>query len=95
MVDLSARPAVLEPLYQSAVALHAQAQRLQIGAVARLRRSLGSSWEESKTLESACDCVAIERGYDDWESMCRHVAEPPSEPQRCCTLACGSFTQRQ
>lgn len=81
MVDLSARPAVLEPLYQSAVALHAQAQRLQIGAVARLRRSLGSSWEESKTLESACDCVAIERGYDDWESMCRHVAEPPSEPQ--------------
>ena len=81
MPDLSARPAVLEPLYQSAVALHAQAKRQRIGAVARLRRSLGVSSEASLTLESACDCVAIERGYDDWESMCRHVAEPPAEPQ--------------
>ena len=81
MVDLSARPGVLEPLYQSAVALHAQANRQRVGALARLRRCVGAAWEESKTLETACDCVAIERGYDDWESMCRHVAEPPTEPQ--------------
>ncbi len=81
MVDLSARPTVLEPLYQSAVALHAQAHRQRVGALARLRRCAGSAWEESKTLETACDCVAIERGYDDWESMHRHVAESPTEPQ--------------
>ena len=82
MVDQLLRPEVLESRYQSAVALHTQALRHRIGAKARLRRFTDAPYEKLLDLTSACDCVATEWGFDDWESMCRETAAPPADPHQ-------------
>lgn len=81
MADEVTRPPVLERISQIAATLHAQAIQRRIGAIARMRRCLGESHEKLISLQNACDCIAMERGYDDWESMCRHITEPPSDSQ--------------
>ncbi len=82
MFDQPHRPKVLESRYQSAMALHAQALRHRIGAKARLRRFTDAPYEKLLDLTSACDCVATEWGFDDWESMCRETAAPPADPHQ-------------
>ena len=80
MDDTISNSIELHSRFQSAIALHVQAIQQRIGAKARVRRCSGKSAGSTTTLKDAQDCVAMEHGYDDWDSMCRHIAEPPSEP---------------
>ncbi|MCY4130774.1 MAG: ankyrin repeat domain-containing protein [Gammaproteobacteria bacterium] len=70
----------VKTLSQSAFQLLAQANRRRIGAIARLRRSSREAIEIPIELRTAQDCVAIEMGHTDWDSMYRHIVEPPSDP---------------
>ena len=69
----------LAMLTRAAHVLQAQVSRQRIGALARIRRCFGAAIDASIDLRTAKDCVANERGYDDWEFMRRHMAEPPSD----------------
>lgn len=79
MVSRVSSAVELESLAESSHDLHAQANRRRIGALARLQRCFGTVIDAPINLRTAQDCVANERGYDDWESMHRHVAEPPAD----------------
>ena len=72
--------AELESLSRSALDLHAQANRLRIGAVARLHRCSDAAIDTPVDLRTAQNCVANEWGYDDWATMNRRLTEPPSDP---------------
>lgn len=82
MVDQLLRPKVLESRYQSAMTLHTQALRHRNGARARLHRFSNAPYSEMMDLNAACDCLATEWGFDDWESMCRETAAPPADPHQ-------------
>ena len=79
MASQMSTAAELETLSRLARDLHAQANRQRVGALARLRRCFGEGIRTPIDLGTVQNCVATERGFDDWESLHRCIAEPPRD----------------
>ena len=78
MTNQIAPPIGLDSMYQYAIKLTSQAIRNRSSLDARLGRAFGAKELADVDLRLVRDCLAIEHGYDDWDSMSRWLTEPPA-----------------
>ena len=81
MPDQMKPPVQLEGLFRSAVHLCAHTTCYRDSLKARFSRVVEERERSTADLQSICDCLAIEQGYDNWNAMCRWVAELPAKPE--------------
>ncbi len=73
-VEVYERPVVLDTFFRSALALLADAVKGRQSALSRMQRAFGAESKQSVDLRAACDCIAIEWRYEDWDSMKRDAS---------------------